>query len=793
MADGDSSSDEQLDARSSRAAAVLVARERDQHRVQEVRAEARLGAEPTPRAERRVSKEVDFTRDVSDTAVLAAVQTRCKCLLGRACAAPTPELIRECRLRKKEMKNTGEVLTSMLRSAVVTHGDGLVLDWKEGHVSISMGVKACPRRFFSLFNIKANMRTRMAQTVTSGLLGVSLWGNARLLSHPTAVRGERAAAWIRVWAMKVGDFPPNAMKEVSLQIDARSRDIIWRTFLHEQPEYAMTYQHFCAVFNKEAARPPVLRMRKKKDVSSPCPDCLDAQEQLAQALHNNSGEGVTVAKAVMSAHVNDVRTERDVHSGFVVSAQQSPEESAAFGFDIMDGKKTQLPNPLRTIKLRIAGAQRLPVKLLGFTHEGGGWVSFLAPPWVPKGANLTCTAIYLMLRSVRLRRGSLPPKLVFIIDGGSENWNTTVFSFFVHLVTEGIVKEVLLLRMPVGHTHGKVDQRFSRISISLHGHDSMDTGRSSNTPAEWAESVRLAFLEARCQPDIAWLSGGFDFDSLYADCRAELSGFGPSLQYTAAPGEQPRMEQERRSHLRVALIRKDPGEPIATIRFAQNAMAAERNEWYPLRPPPPPAAADAPSVWCSLDSHTGAQVLTRLPSDAPTRVRFEPEQWDKFSAFQETLSKLDGLQAWPSTATDAWREFFANPPCVLSAVPWDIALLRSAPRLAAAPAVRASYGARLLVVDPLITATRTKTQKAADEAAAGCSSGNGRFDIPFSQLEVDDFAFALAHRDAPWAFRLRVAGKTTKPLELLQIEALVTAGRKACVQATPAMPAVCAR
>jgi hypothetical protein len=305
----------------------------------------------------------------------------------------------------------------------------------------------------------------------------------------------------------------------------------------------------------------------------------------------------------------------------------------------------------------------------------------------------------------------------------------------------------------------------------------MDTGRSSNTPEEWEASLRSSFLDERSKPATAWLSCVFDFASLYRAHRAILGNYGPCHEFTAAPGEQP-SEGERSSHLRAALIRMDPGSHVASIRFAQNAMAAEREDWYPLCDPPASAAAGAPKVWCSLAGHVGATVIKQVPDDAPTRVQYTPqEDWDKFNSFQATLLKLDGIDAWPRSAVDAWRRFLAHPPCVLRGVPWNLAALQSAPRLSTAPVVRAGADERVLVVDPLITETRTKAQKAADELAAGCGVGGANFDIPFDRLELLDFAIALAHHDAPWAFTLKVRGKTSPMVELLEIEALTPPGQ----------------
>jgi hypothetical protein len=139
------------------------------------------------------------------------------------------------------------------------------------------------------------------------------------------------------------------------------------------------------------------------------------------------------------------------------------------------------------------------------------------------------------------------------------------------------------------------------------------------------------------------------------------------------------------------------------------------------------------------------------------------------------LRKLDASAAWPSEAGRACREFLANL-CGLS-VAWNVAALRPARQPAAAPAARRGAGERLFIVCPLITDTRTKKYKAVDEAAVGCGGdASGPLNVPFSDLELGDFAFALAHKNAPNAFTLRVAGKITPLVELLEIASLTTSG-----------------
>jgi hypothetical protein len=79
-------------------------------------------------------------------------------------------------------------------------------------------------------------------------------------------------------------------------------------------------------------------------------------------------------------------------------------------------------------------------------------------------------------------------------------------------------------------------------------------------------------------------------------------------------------------------------------------------------------------------------------------------------------------------------------------------------------------------VDPLVTSIRTKAQVTADQAAAGCGGDAARFNVPWDRLEVRDLAFALAPAGSPHAFSLRVGGKTSGLVELLEILELSTNG-----------------
>jgi len=223
----------------------------------------------------------------------------------------------------------------------------------------------------------------------------------------------------------------------------------------------------------------------------------------------------------------------------------------------------------------------------------------------------------------------------------------------------------------------------------------------------------------------------------------------------------------RRAAYSVALIRMDEGSTVASIRFAQTAGAADRGEWSPFTPPTPTTKA-----YCSLDK-ARAPVLTRLPSGEPTLLRLYPSDWDKLPAFSATLQKAASHTSWPQRATEACAAFLAAPPCVLRGVAWDPQSLR-APAAAPLPPNAAALDERALAVCPLITRTRTLADFERNVAAVvGGNRDPARFNVPYSDLEVDDFAFVLAQPGSQGAFTLRVRGRLSPLVELLSIRALV--------------------
>jgi hypothetical protein len=124
----------------------------------------------------------------------------------------------------------------------------------------------------------------------------------------------------------------------------------------------------------------------------------------------------------------------------------------------------------------VAG-EPLRTKLVGAEVEAHGFHGYWVYPYFASDSNLTCTLLLEVLGVIAEKRKdagktALPSVLLLQMDNcGRENKNHTVLACLGAMVHLQWFQEVYLTFLPVGHTHAKVDQRFSRISLRLKGKD----------------------------------------------------------------------------------------------------------------------------------------------------------------------------------------------------------------------------------------------------------------------------------------------------------------------------------
>jgi hypothetical protein len=348
--------------------------------------------------------------EMDANALLKAIEFTCNCKVA-LCIKPRSDFIKTCRQRKFENQR-GKWLAQMVRQAVVVDQSGQrYFDNETSTIHIGNGHVACWRRFNSIFDVKPRMQTVIRSWALASDEQHSIWNSDVVPERaPRPSATDFARSWIRNWALEVGCFMPNSTQ--SIHVDAIRTRALWQQYILQWPEKSLHYPAFCKAYNTEAVQPPLICKRKKKDVSSPCRDCLTLKDMMAKAVADKNKAHMEHVKRLYDNHFEKVRAEKRYQMDNVVRSRGSDAPHLSLVLDIMDQKKTMLPNVKDSLILRIQCKQRMPMKLVGLTDHGSGkWFAFAAPPWVPKGGNLTCSCLYLALLELKKRRGSLPREL----------------------------------------------------------------------------------------------------------------------------------------------------------------------------------------------------------------------------------------------------------------------------------------------------------------------------------------------------------------------------------------------
>lgn len=75
--------------------------------------------------------------------------------------------------------------------------------------------------------------------------------------------------------------------------------------------------------------------------------------------------------------------------------------------------------------------------------------------------------------------GAPPPMLRCEVDGGSENWNKTFFTFMAYLVGTGVYTNTHVIRLPRWHTENDCDQSMQAMSVLSHGNSNINSLRTT--------------------------------------------------------------------------------------------------------------------------------------------------------------------------------------------------------------------------------------------------------------------------------------------------------------------------
>jgi len=252
---------------------------------------------------------------------------------------------------------------------------------------------------------------------------------------------------------------------------------------------------------------PHIKLRRSTRFAK-CDTCVTLRECIQDRTGRGTVQEVAAARVEHSAHLRDIRTERQCYHEKRKEAVERPQDALSI---ILDGADQGSYGQLHTLagatlfRLLAQVADRSIALLCLLPYACGGYPWFKEHsktssgifkqkyhligalvhgigPWIytmshqfAADSNVTIEVLQRVLTDLEteLYKGrSFPPKLYLQMDNCvRENKNVAVLAYLSWLVQRRIFQQVFISFLPVGHTHEDIDQVWSRTSIKMRGNN----------------------------------------------------------------------------------------------------------------------------------------------------------------------------------------------------------------------------------------------------------------------------------------------------------------------------------
>lgn len=255
-------------------------------------------------------------------------------------------------------------------------------------------------------------------------------------------------------------------------------------------EGAISYSYFNRV-RRDTAKRMKIQERSKEDTTGQC-DACHLFEGTLQVRGLPSSER-KLAEDEYRKHWDFIETELSTARNMIAMSWRDPHE---YGVGEIDGAANH-----NHILPRFGGERRpqwlrssmqYNQKMTGILLHSDVMYGGITDDRIQKGANMCVSQL---LRAIQIR-GGLPKLMSVFVDGGSENWNKTMFAFICDVMTKYPESEEFHVnRMPTGHTHNlHIDERHGKLAIFLNGkRGNWSLGNVALGVSQFENAARLAW------------------------------------------------------------------------------------------------------------------------------------------------------------------------------------------------------------------------------------------------------------------------------------------------------------
>ena len=228
------------------------------------------------------------------------------------------------------------------------------------------------------------------------------------------------------------------------------------------------YKYFCKVWN---ADPEELNVRLRRWL--PFTRCDECHELREESLNTSDPEVKKKALKALAEHRRLVRQERSVVDDWREKTKKNPGRYLFLQIDAADQSEHDLPHFHCKTK-QVAQTRRAKVHVMGVLSHGRAPHVFLMGQQCKTGHNFTIEAVWNTIVKTLEAEGQLPEILILSLDNTThQNKGKFLVAFLSLLVKAKVFKKVFVVFLPVGHTHERVDQMFSRLAVYLRYHNAL--------------------------------------------------------------------------------------------------------------------------------------------------------------------------------------------------------------------------------------------------------------------------------------------------------------------------------
>ena len=203
------------------------------------------------------------------------------------------------------------------------------------------------------------------------------------------------------------------------------------------------------------------------------PICVECDRLSTMCKNVKTESDRNYAEKRKRAHMLEIRQKYLLCCENKELSKRFPEDYLYLSFDDIDQSKIKSPYNLQNTK-DISGMLRLNNHCTGMIVTNGKLfgdrtvLAYLNNNQFQQDSNKTVSILFDVLIFVQEKLEKLPKRLFVETDNCSRDLkNQFVLSFYWILVDIGIFEEIIVSHMPVGHTHGEVDQAFSIFASHL--------------------------------------------------------------------------------------------------------------------------------------------------------------------------------------------------------------------------------------------------------------------------------------------------------------------------------------